>query len=75
MIFYYRYIENGSLAQVLKQFGSFPEKLAAIYLQQILEGLEFLHGKGIIHRDIKGPNILLTKDGTVKLAGTDRQLT
>jgi len=34
----------------------------------VLAGLEFLHSKNIIHRDIKGGNILTTKEGEVKLA-------
>ncbi|CAD8209200.1 unnamed protein product [Paramecium octaurelia] len=62
------YIESGSLASILKKFGSFPESLVAIYVKQVLKGLEYLHQQGIVHRDIKGANILTTKDGTVKLA-------
>lgn len=63
-----RYIENGSLSTVLKKFGSFSEPLVAIYVTQILRGLKYLHEQGALHRDIKGANILTTKDGLVKLA-------
>ena len=39
-----------------------------VYMTQVLQGLQYLHDQGVIHRDIKGANILTTKDGTVKLA-------
>lgn len=64
----FRFCENGSLHAILKRFGKFPENLVAVYISQVLEGLVYLHDQGVIHRDIKGANILTNKDGTVKLA-------
>lgn len=63
-----RYCENGSLHSICKNFGKFPENLVGVYMTQILQGLLYLHDQGVIHRDIKGANILTTKDGKVKLA-------
>lgn len=62
------YCENGSLTAILRKFGSFPESLISRYTRQVLEGLDYLHSQGTIHRDIKGANILTTKDGVAKLA-------
>lgn len=62
------YCENGSLHSICKNFGKFPENLVSLYTAQVLQGLLFLHDQGVIHRDIKGANILTTKDGLVKLA-------
>ncbi|KAL9244242.1 hypothetical protein vseg_018039 [Gypsophila vaccaria] len=64
------YVENGALADIIKpnNFGPFPEHLVALYIAQVLEGLVYLHEQGVIHRDIKGANILTTKEGLVKLA-------
>ena len=62
------YMENGSLASVRKQFGNFPEAVCAKYVRQVLAGLEYLHGQGVLHRDIKAANILTTKNGGAKLA-------
>ncbi len=62
------YVENGSLQQVINQTGSLGEHLVFFFVKQILEGLDYLHSQGIIHRDIKGANLLLTKNGGIKLA-------
>lgn len=62
------FCENGSLHNIIKRFGKFPENLVAVYIAQVLEGLVYLHEQGVIHRDIKGANLLTNKDGTVKLA-------
>ncbi|KAK5958792.1 Protein kinase of the Mitotic Exit Network [Knufia fluminis] len=62
------YCENGSLHSISKNFGRFPENLVALYMSQALHGLLYLHDQGVIHRDIKGANILSTKNGLVKLA-------
>lgn len=61
-------VEGGSLAGVLKKRGKLPwEEVISIGLQ-ICSALEHAHEHGIIHRDLKPPNLLLTKDGKVKLA-------
>mmetsp|Transcript_1064 Transcript_1064/g.3807 ORF Transcript_1064/g.3807 Transcript_1064/m.3807 type:complete len:1109 (+) Transcript_1064:54-3380(+) len=62
------YVENGSLQSIVSKFGRFPETLVRVYIKQVLEGLLYLHNQGVIHRDIKGANILTTKKGHVKLA-------
>jgi len=56
------------LRSLTKNFGKLPEHLGAMYITQVLDGLVYLHDQGVIHRDIKGANILATKDGLVKLA-------
>jgi serine/threonine protein kinase len=56
-------MENGSLASVVKKFGFLQEPVIAIYTTQVLQGLKYLHEQGVLHRDIKGANILLSKDG------------
>jgi serine/threonine protein kinase len=59
---------EGSLSDIMKKLDTFPESLASYYIGQVLQGLDYLHKQGVIHRDIKGANILTTKDKQVKLA-------
>jgi len=61
------YVPGGSLEQIYKRYPV-TEHLVAKYTQQILYGLEFLHYKNVIHRDIKAANILFKEDGTCQLA-------
>ena len=62
------YMSGGSIAQMLTMFGPFELTLIKSYTMQILNGLSFLHSQSIIHRDIKGSNILVNPDGCLKLA-------
>ncbi|SMQ49929.1 unnamed protein product [Zymoseptoria tritici ST99CH_1A5] len=62
------YIAGGSVATMLVNYGSLPEGLISNFVRQILQGLNYLHSKDIIHRDIKGANILVDNKGTVKIS-------
>lgn len=53
------YVSGGSIATLLEKYGSFNEHLIRTYTRQILQGLLYLHSHRIMHRDIKGSNILV----------------
>lgn len=55
------YVGGGSLESALKEYGGLSERIIKKYTKQILDGLEYLHYKKIIHRDIKAANILVNK--------------
>lgn len=57
----------GSVTTLLVNFGPFSDRRIAGYTKQILQGLVYLHSERVIHRDIKGGNILIDDRGVVKL--------
>lgn len=59
---------QGSVYQHLRDTGALNEMLTRKYTRQILEGIAYLHDNRIVHRDIKGANILRDSNGNVKLA-------
>jgi hypothetical protein len=65
---YLEYVSGGNIRWILTKYGALPEQTIKVYAKQILTGLEFLHSQRVIHKDIKGSNILVDAEGTVKLA-------
>ncbi len=57
------YCEGGSLYGKLMEHGAMDEKALAVFVAQIAGALEYLHGKGIIHQDLKPDNILVDRGG------------
>eukprot|EP00271_Cylindrocystis_brebissonii_P021720 TRINITY_DN792_c1_g1_i1.p1 TRINITY_DN792_c1_g1~~TRINITY_DN792_c1_g1_i1.p1 ORF type:complete len:1092 (+),score=137.51 TRINITY_DN792_c1_g1_i1:324-3278(+) len=62
------FVSGGSITSMLDRFGKFSEPLVRVYTRQLLLGLQYLHERRIMHRDIKGGNVLVDADGVVKLA-------
>jgi mitogen-activated protein kinase kinase kinase len=62
------YVPGGSVATMLVNYGPLGESLIQNFVRQILQGLSYLHSREIIHRDIKGANILVDNKGSVKIS-------
>lgn len=70
------YVAGGSIHALLARFGALNEKLARRYVRHITQGVAYLHAHRIVHRDIKGANVLVDHQGVCKLAdfGASRKI-
>ncbi|ADP78171.1 Stk1 family PASTA domain-containing Ser/Thr kinase [Pseudofrankia inefficax] len=61
------FVEGRTLREVLQQEGPFPERRAMEITSDICAALDYSHRLGIIHRDVKPANVMLSPDGSVKV--------
>lgn len=61
------YMENGDLLEFIENAGPLPESIARTFFHQIVNALEYLHSKNIVHRDIKPDNFMLDENYNLRL--------
>nr|CAD7428510.1 unnamed protein product [Timema monikensis] len=60
--------ENGSLLDIIRRDTYIDEVRARRWFQQLVDGVEYCHEKGVVHRDIKCDNLLMDIDDNIKLS-------
>jgi len=61
-------VEGEDLASIVRDTGPLPPRQAARIAAEIARALHAAHGRGIVHRDVKPSNVLVSRDGRVKVA-------
>ncbi len=61
------FVEGQTLKTLVNRQGAFPEKLLRYILVHVCRGLAYAHERGLVHRDVKPGNLMLTRDRTVKI--------
>lgn len=67
LVFIMEWAKGRTLLELLRDGKQFEEDLALYIILQTAQALQYLHGQGILHRDVKPDNIILTNDNQVKL--------
>ncbi len=70
------YVDGPTLSKLIKSRGRLSVKTSLNFLTQILEAVTYAHSKNVLHRDLRSSNILISREGTVKITdfGTSRLL-
>jgi serine/threonine protein kinase len=61
------YAEGATVALVLRRGGAMDEERSLLIVQQIARALDHAHRNGLVHRDVKPDNVIITRDGVAKL--------
>ncbi|XP_078485413.1 microtubule-associated serine/threonine-protein kinase 3-like isoform X3 [Ciona intestinalis] len=61
------YVEGGDVASLIKNISVLPDEVAQMYFAETVLALEYLHNYGVVHRDLKPDNLLITSMGHIKL--------
>ncbi|HXA13756.1 MAG TPA: protein kinase [Opitutaceae bacterium] len=61
------FLDGITLAEMLAKKKPLPETEAVNYASRICEALEYLHANGIVHRDLKPQNVMVCRDGSIRL--------
>ncbi|XP_078152825.1 putative serine/threonine protein kinase IRE [Carex rostrata] len=61
------YLNGGDLYSLLRNLGCLDEDMARTYIAEVVLALEYLHSLNVIHRDLKPDNLLISRDGHIKL--------
>uniref|UniRef100_A0A453JJZ2 non-specific serine/threonine protein kinase n=3 Tax=Triticinae TaxID=1648030 RepID=A0A453JJZ2_AEGTS len=61
------YLNGGDLYSLLRGLGCLDEDMARTYIAELVLALEYLHSLNVIHRDLKPDNLLISRDGHIKL--------
>lgn len=60
-------VRGGELFEQIERRGELDEKLARKYFQQLVDGIDYCHRRGVCHRDLKPENLLVDENGTLKI--------
>ncbi|XP_060583596.1 cAMP-dependent protein kinase catalytic subunit PRKX-like isoform X3 [Ruditapes philippinarum] len=61
------YVPGGEVFSYLRNYGRFSNTMANFYASEIVSALEYLHSRSIVYRDLKPENLLLDRDGHLKI--------